>query len=97
MADSTRVSIKISGDNDVVEMLHSVGLEFSDLRPAMQDVGKYLKGFYSGEVFASRGGAMSNPWPRLSTKYAAWKARNYSGRPMANQHRQAELSIKAYC
>lgn len=82
MADSTRVSIKISGDKDVVEMLHGVGLEVKDLRPAMQDVGKYLKGFYSGQVFASRGGVIGHPWPRLSERYAAWKAQQYPGRPV---------------
>ncbi|WP_064257785.1 phage virion morphogenesis protein [Rhodococcus sp. HS-D2] len=82
MADATRVHINISGDKDVVAMLGSVGLEVKDMQPAMQDVGKYLKGFFSGEVFASRGGAIGERWPRLSTKYAAWKARKYPGRPV---------------
>jgi phage gpG-like protein len=82
MADSTRVSINISGDKDVVEMLHSVGLEVKDLKPAMQDIGKYLKGFYSGQVFASRGGVIGASWPRLSQRYAAWKAQQYPGRPV---------------
>lgn len=82
MADSTRVSINISGDKDVVEMLQSVGLEVNDLRPAMQDVGEYLEGFFSGQVFASRGGVIGEQWPRLSGKYAAWKAQQYPGRPV---------------
>lgn len=54
MANSSTLSLKLSGDKDVKEMLHDVGLGMTDLRPAMQDTGKYLKGLFSGEVFASR-------------------------------------------
>lgn len=82
MADATTVSIQISGDKEVAKMLNDLGLEVKDLRPAMQDVGKYLKGFFAGEVFASRGGAIGERWPRLSNRYATQKAKKYPGRPM---------------
>ncbi|MGW5074070.1 phage virion morphogenesis protein [Rhodococcus sp. NPDC004095] len=78
MADgTTRVRVKISGDKQVREMLHGIGLDIDDLHPAMQDVGKYLKGFYGGEVFASRGQVIGEPWRRLSEPYASRKAKRY--------------------
>ncbi|MCZ4544922.1 hypothetical protein BS618_07515 [Rhodococcus erythropolis] len=102
------VRVRISGDKDVVKMLNDVGLELKDMQPAMKDVGKYLKGLYSGEVFVSRGGIIGESWPRLSTKYAAWKAKRFPGRPVlvrtglmqrsfsyAAQPLQVEISNKA--
>lgn len=77
MADSTHIRVKISGDKDVRQMLHNIGLDVTELRPAMQEVGKYLKDFYSGEVFASRGQVIGERWPRLSEPYASYKARRY--------------------
>lgn len=79
---ATEVSINISGDKEVADMLRSVGLSVQDLKPAMQDVGKYLKKFFANDVFVSRGQVIGHAWPRLSTNYAAQKARSYSGRPM---------------
>lgn len=35
-------------------MLRNVGLGMTDLRPALQDTVKYLRGLFSGEVFASQ-------------------------------------------
>lgn len=40
-----------------------------------------LSVFFSGEVFASRGGVIGHPWPRLSDAYAARKAQQFPGRP----------------
>jgi hypothetical protein len=77
VANSSTLSLKLSGDKDVKEMLHDVGLGMTDLRPAMQDTGKYLKGLFSGEVFASRGQIIGEPWPRLSEPYASRKAKFY--------------------
>lgn len=81
MASDT-VHINIAGNREVSKMLREVGLELQDLRPAMQDVGKYLKRFFGNEVLVSRGSVIGHPWPRLSTSYAAQKARTYSGRPI---------------
>lgn len=79
---ATEVQINISGDKEVAQMLRSVGLEIKDLRPAMQDVGKYLKQFFANDVFVSRGSVIGHAWPRLSAGYAEQKARSYSGRPL---------------
>lgn len=76
------VHIDITGGREVSQMLREVGLELQDLRPAMQDVGKYLKRYFGNDTFVSRGSVIGHPWPRLSTKYAARKARIYSGRPI---------------
>ncbi|MDV7992061.1 phage virion morphogenesis protein [Rhodococcus sp. IEGM 1374] len=75
--NSTRIQLKISGDGDVKKMLHNLGLTVTDLRPAMQDTGKYLTKFFAGEVFASRGQIIGEPWQRLSEPYASRKAKLY--------------------
>lgn len=79
---ATEVHITISGDKDVVKMLNDVGLSVRDLKPAMHDVGKYLKNVFANDVFVSRGSVIGHAWPRLSTRYAARKARTYAGAPM---------------
>lgn len=82
MANGTSVHINIAGDKEVAKMLESVALEVNDLKPAMQDIGKYLKSFFAGEVFASRGSVIGHPWMRLSDDYAARKAKKYPGRSL---------------
>lgn len=82
MNDGTSVHINIAGDKEVAKMLESVALEMRDLKPAMQDIGKYLKSFFAGEVFASRGSIINHPWMRLSDDYAARKAKKYPGRSL---------------
>jgi len=47
----------------------------------MDKTGNYLTGFFSGQVFASRGGVFGHPWPRLRDNYAAQKAKEFPGRP----------------
>lgn len=93
MANGTSLHINIAGDKEVAKMLESVALEANDLKPAMQDIGKYLKSFFAGEVFSSRGSVIGHPWMRLSDDYAARKASGkkrppdkgkgaYPGRPL---------------
>ncbi|NDZ93344.1 hypothetical protein G3I13_02030 [Streptomyces sp. SID6673] len=79
---ATEVQINISGDKEVAQVLREVGLSVKDLKPAMQDVGKYLKQFFANDVFVSRGSVIGHAWPRLSTEYAAKKAQTYGGRPI---------------
>lgn len=73
MAEGLDLRVEIEGSEAVVRMLNQVGLEVKDLRPAMQDIGQRAKRFFGGNVFASRGGAIGEPWPRLSDRYAAYK------------------------
>lgn len=75
------IQISIRGDKEFkAKLLAFVGQEMN-LRRSMGAMSLYLTRFYSGEVFASRGGVISEPWPALNPSYAAWKARMWPGRP----------------
>ncbi|MGW6120440.1 hypothetical protein ACWFRF_15465 [Nocardia sp. NPDC055165] len=75
------VSIRVEGANELARRLRKFGLAVLDLSDAMSDSGRYLTDFFSGQVFASRGGIIGHPWPRLNEAYATEKARQFPGRP----------------
>ncbi|GAA1073983.1 phage virion morphogenesis protein [Tsukamurella spumae] len=77
---ATTLSVEVEGADEVALALRRIGADVHDLKPVMSDVGDYLKDFFAGEVFASRGGVIGHPWARLSPVYAAQKARKYAGR-----------------
>lgn len=82
MADSLDMRLEVKGDKEIVKMLTGVGLDVKDLKGAMTDVGNHAKKYFGGQVFASRGGVLGQTWPRLSSAYAAQKAKRYPGRPV---------------
>lgn len=75
------IVVSIQGDKELAAKLKKYGVAVLDLSSAMDDIGEYLTGFFSGEVFASRGGVINKRWPALNDRYAAWKARRWPGRP----------------
>jgi len=74
-------TITIQGDTELAAKLRKFGVAVLDLSKGMDDVGIYLTRFFSGEVFASRGGAIGEPWTPLNDRYAAFKAEVWPGRP----------------
>ncbi|TFD14183.1 hypothetical protein E3T26_08650 [Cryobacterium sp. TMT1-21] len=81
MADSD-ITVTIQGDKELVAKLRGfIGSDGVNLKRGLGASGLYLTKFFSGEVFASRGGVIGKPWPRLNDSYAAWKARRWPGRP----------------
>lgn len=82
MADSLDMKLEVEGAEQVKKMLTDLGLSVRDLKGAMTDVGDRAKKYFGGQVFASRGGVLGQPWPRLSPAYAAQKAKRYPGRPV---------------
>lgn len=82
MADSLELSLEVKNAEQVAKMLTNIGLDINDLQGAMSDVGDHAKKYFGGQVFASRGGVLGQTWPRLSTAYAARKAKRYPGRPV---------------
>ncbi|WP_152467701.1 phage virion morphogenesis protein [Gordonia terrae] len=82
MADSLDVRLKVDGDAQLKAMLSGLSLDLQNLRPAMDEVGRGAVRMFSGPVFASRGQRLGESWPRLSTDYAAQKAKRYAGRPV---------------
>ncbi|MEV0360081.1 hypothetical protein AB0H71_28885 [Nocardia sp. NPDC050697] len=81
MANKMTLDLEVDGAKPIVQMLALIGGDLHDLRGAMQDIGRAGKPFFSGQVFASRGGVVGERWARLSPAYARWKARAYPGRP----------------
>lgn len=75
-----KLTVEAKGGEELVSMLNRLGLSLHDMRDAMSDVGDHAKRYFSGQVFASRGGAIGQPWPALSPRYAVRKARTYAGR-----------------
>lgn len=81
MDDSTQLRIDVEGEDELSERLKEITRGISDLSKPMRDVGRYMTDFFSGEVFASRGGIIDEPWAPLSDAYAAEKAEDFPGRP----------------
>lgn len=80
MADSG-ITLCTEGTDKLAVTLGGIAHDVKNLGPAMRDSGEYLTKFYSGQVFASRGGVIGKPWPRLTPSYAALKAEHFPGRP----------------
>ncbi|MFC8008937.1 phage virion morphogenesis protein [Streptomyces cinereoruber] len=75
------ITVTVTGASELAGRLRKFGASILDLSDSMNQSGQYLKGFFSGEVFASRGGVIGKPWAPLSSAYAADKAQQYPGRP----------------
>ncbi|MCZ9880533.1 hypothetical protein [Arthrobacter sp. B2a2-09] len=72
--------IEVTGDKETVARLAKIGESLDRMPEAMQETGQYLRDFFAGEVFASQGGAIGMPWPRLSLGTEAEKAKRHAGR-----------------
>jgi len=77
---STDLRIDVEGEAELSARLEKLVRGITNLRAPMKEVGEYLTDFFAGEVFASRGGVFGEPWPALSTNYAAKKAIEFPGR-----------------
>lgn len=77
----TEIRVTVQGASEASRKLRKFGLSILDLSSSMDETGSYLAGFFSGEVFASRGGVIGQPWARLNEKYAVQKAKQWPGRP----------------
>lgn len=75
------IKVTIQGSDEVrAKIIAFVGSGLK-LHRSMGAIGIYLDRFFSGEVFASRGRVIGEPWPALNPSYAAWKAKYWPGRP----------------
>lgn len=74
------VTVEVVGGDKLVATMGDVAAGVKDLGTSMAAIGLYLRNFYSGEVFASRGGVIGEPWQPLNDRYAAYKARKWPGR-----------------
>lgn len=76
------LSIKIEGNEEASRRLAALGNSFDNLPTAMSEISRYVASFVAGEIFISQGGAIDQPWPRLSPRYEVIKARKFPGRPI---------------
>lgn len=77
----TTLTLQISGAQELAQRLSRFGVSTDDFSRAFGASGQYLSRFFAGEVFASRGRVIGEPWPSLNDNYAAWKAEHWPGRP----------------
>lgn len=75
------LEIQVRGDKETIRRLTAAGESIHRLPDAMRETGVYLRGFFAGEVFASHGGVIGLPWPRLSARYEAAKTRKFGAQP----------------
>lgn len=88
------IQIEIVGRGELAAKLARVATQVTTMRPALEDVGDYLRGFFAGEVFASRGGVFGHQWASLNSTYAAQKAKRYPGAPPLVQTGLMQRSFK---
>lgn len=91
----TEISVTITGDKEVLAHLRKVGNGVINLRQPMSEIGRDLTGFFSGQVFASRGGIIGESWAKLSPAYARYKAKTYPGRPPLVRTGEMQRSFKS--
>jgi hypothetical protein len=75
------IKISVEGSKQFRARFKKFGSTILELDRAMNDSGKYLSKFFSGQMFTSRGGIVGKPWQPLNDDYAADKARRFPGRP----------------
>lgn len=75
-----KLRFQIEGVTEMSRVIRGIDDKANNLRPEFQKVGKYLKKFYSNDVFASEGGVIGEKWQGLNPQYASWKAKKYPGK-----------------
>lgn len=78
----TQMEVDVQGAEEIKKMLSQLGLDVNDLKPAMDEVGRDVTKYFGGQVFASRGSVIGQPWQRLSDRYAAAKAKKWGSKPL---------------
>ena len=76
------LNITIVGGSELSAALEKLGKSLMEFGPTFEELGHELVDFYSGQVFASQGGAIGEHWTPLTNTYAVWKARNWPGRTL---------------
>lgn len=72
------MSIKVTGSDKLTVRLNKLGT--MDLHPEFIQLGEFLKRYYSGEAFLSRGQIFGKPWQPI--KNVSSRSRKYVGQPL---------------
>jgi phage gpG-like protein len=72
-----QISVRVTGTEEVITKLRRLGAGLHDFSEAMALTGTELTGFFSGQVFASQGGALGVRWPTLAASTVMEKLKHY--------------------
>lgn len=79
---SLDVTIKISGDKELIDKLNRFKESLMDFKDAMGDIGHALgdgdEGYFPGQVFASQGGVLGVTWPTNKMRTMMYKRKHVS-------------------
>jgi len=59
---ASEITFTIEGEKELSRRLLKLGEDVKDFKPEFTESSDFLKGFFGGEVFDTRGGAIGKPW-----------------------------------
>lgn len=75
-----QLNVTIKGTPEALAKLAKLGAKLRNFQPELTEVGKYLKGYYSGESFLSQGGVFNQRWEPLKDATKIQKMKKYPGK-----------------
>lgn len=92
----TEMHVDVQGEEQIKRMLTELGLDFKDLKGAMKEVGTNTVKYFSGNVFASRGSTIGQPWQRLNDSYAVQKSKKWGTKPILVRSGRMQQSFRSH-
>jgi len=74
------ITVEVKGKPELMRRLKQAGVDVSDMRAELKDVGGYLKDFYTRDVFDTRGQVINAEWAPLNLKYRQYKQKKAPGK-----------------
>ena len=71
--------VRIEGGKEVKAKLLKLGPSLLKFKPEFKEIGEEVSKYYAGQVFASRGKVIGEPWKALTPAYKRRKAKRYPG------------------
>ena len=72
-----QVRVTVSGDSSFLQRVGRV-ISTGDFSKPLKEIGDELVSYYSGQVFASQGGVLGDPWARLAPATMLYKSKHYT-------------------
>ena len=86
----------IEGEKQLSRRLTKLGKNVEDFRPEFKKSTRFLKGFFGGEVFSTKGGAIGERWKPRKQSYS-WSILERSGKMRKSfRDRVEKLSAEVY-
>ena len=87
------IQTQIIGKKRLDRLLDSIEKNIKTYKPVWPDVSKYVFNVFNRQFSTQGSSGKSGAWRPLSPKYAAWKEKNYPGRPILVQRGQLKRSM----